>query len=83
MGSVHTVLTTRLFEADAANAGLSEDEIMEIIAWISENPRKGAIMPGTGGARKARFAGKREGKSGGYRTITTSAVTMFLYSFSR
>ena len=27
-------------------------------------------MPGTGGARKLRFAGRGKGKSGGYRVIT-------------
>ncbi|MCX7304421.1 MAG: hypothetical protein NTV73_08780 [Hyphomicrobiales bacterium] len=30
----------------------------------------GDIMPGTGGARKLRFAGRGKGKSGGYRIIT-------------
>jgi hypothetical protein len=27
-------------------------------------------MPGTGGARKRRFAGRGKGKSGGYRTVS-------------
>jgi len=27
-------------------------------------------MPGTGGARKVRFAGRGKGKSGGYRVVT-------------
>jgi hypothetical protein len=30
----------------------------------------GEVMPGTGGARKIRFAGRGKGKSGGYRVIT-------------
>src|ERR1700686_911319 len=29
-----------------------------------------ALIEGTGGARKVRFAGKGKGKSGGYRVIT-------------
>ena len=66
---MHGVLTTPIFEADAANAGLSDDEIMEMASWLSLNPFAGAIMRGTGGARKVRFAGKGKGKSGGYRTI--------------
>ena len=31
-------------------------------------------MPGTGGARKVRFAGRAKGKSGGYRVITFYAA---------
>jgi hypothetical protein len=34
-----------------------------------QNPTAGAIMEGTGGCRKLRFAGKGKGKSGGYRTV--------------
>ena len=63
------VLTTPIFEADAADAGLSDDEIMGMVTWLAANPLAGAIMAGTGGARKVRFAGKGKGKSGGYRTI--------------
>ena len=29
----------------------------------------GDLMPGTGGCRKVRFAGKGKGKRGGYRTV--------------
>lgn len=66
---MHGVLTTPTFEADAANAGVSEDEIATMVAWLASNPRAGVAMRGTGGARKVRFAGKGKGKSGGYRTI--------------
>jgi hypothetical protein len=34
----------------------------------------GDVMPGTGGARKVRFAGRGSGKSGGYRVITFYAA---------
>jgi len=37
---------------------------------VAENPTIGDPMPGTGGARKLRFAAKGKGKSGGYRVIT-------------
>ena len=37
---------------------------------VAENPAIGDPMPGTGGARKLRFAAKGKGKSGGYRVIT-------------
>lgn len=66
---MHSVLTTPTFEADAAGAGLTEDEIGAMVQWLSANPQAGAVMQGTGGARKVRFAGKGKGKSGGYRTI--------------
>lgn len=66
---MHAVLTTDTFEADAADAGVPEDEIEAMVRWLSANPQAGAVMQGTGGARKVRFAGKGKGKSGGYRTI--------------
>jgi hypothetical protein len=37
---------------------------------MAANPDAGDVMPGTGGARKVRFAGRGKGKSGGYRVIT-------------
>ena len=36
---------------------------------LSENPMCGDLMPGTGGARKVRFAAPGRGKRAGYRTI--------------
>lgn len=66
---MHAVLTTDTFEADASEAGLSEDEIESMVRWLSANPLAGAVMQGTGGARKVRLAGKGKGKSGGYRTV--------------
>ena len=37
---------------------------------IAVQPDAGDVIPGTGGVRKVRFAGKGRGKSGGYRAIT-------------
>jgi len=37
---------------------------------MAANPRAGDEMPGTGGARKVRFAAKGKGKSGGVGVIT-------------
>lgn len=53
----------------AKSAGLSDDEIDAIAAYIADNPKCGAIMPGTGGARKVRFAPSGRGKRGGFRVI--------------
>lgn len=41
-----------------------------IVNLIARNPGAGVLIPGTGGARKIRFAGRGKGKSGGYRIIT-------------
>jgi hypothetical protein len=66
---MHTVIRTPTFLSDAKAAGLSEDEQNTIVSEISKNPTAGALMEGTGGCRKLRFAGKGKGKSGGYRTV--------------
>jgi hypothetical protein len=67
---VQTVIRTATFLSDASAAGLLEDEQAEIVNLIATNPKLGDVMPGTGGARKARVAGRGKGKSGGYRVIT-------------
>lgn len=36
---------------------------------IAADPEGGVLVPGTGGARKLRHAGRSKGRSGGYRTI--------------
>ena len=67
---MHTVIETPAFLASAQEEGLSDDERAEIVAALARNPDAGELMPGTGGARKVRFAGRGKGKSGGYRVIT-------------
>ena len=54
---MHAVLTTDTFEADASEAGLSEDEIESMVRWLSANPLAGAVMQGTGGARTVHYYG--------------------------
>ena len=67
---MHSVIETSTFLTDCRRAGLSEDEVSEIVAAISNDPMAGDKMPGTGGALKRRFPGRGKGKSGGYRTVT-------------
>jgi hypothetical protein len=43
------------------------------VSYMAANPDAGDVMPGTG-VRKVRFAGRGEGKSGGYRVITFYAA---------
>lgn len=64
------VIETPTFIADCRNAGLSEDDASEMVRAISADPLTGDLIPGTGGARKRRFAGRGKGKSGGYRTVS-------------
>jgi hypothetical protein len=64
------VIETSVFLRDAARAGLSETERDEIITMIARDPTVGDVIPGPGGARKLRVAGRGKGKSGGYRIIT-------------
>jgi hypothetical protein len=67
---VHVVVESPEFAADAKAAGLNEDEVRQIITLLAKRPDAGVLIPGTGGARKVRFAGRGRGKSGGYRVIT-------------
>jgi hypothetical protein len=74
MHSVHAILETPTFLRDVAQNGMSEDQHERIVRRIAENPRQGDVIPGTGGARKVRFAGRGKGKSGGYRIVTYFAA---------
>lgn len=67
---MHTVIETPAYLASARDVGLSDEERDEIIGLLARHPDAGDLMPGTGGARKLRFAGRGKGKSGGYRVIT-------------
>ena len=67
---MHAVIEMPTFVKSAKEASVSEDEIAGIVTIIASNPEAGDVIPGTGGARKLRVAGKGKGKSGGYRVIT-------------
>jgi mRNA-degrading endonuclease RelE of RelBE toxin-antitoxin system len=71
---VHAVLETLTFLRDVAESGMSEDQHERVVRRVAENPRQGDVIPGTGGARKVRFAGRGKGKSGGYRVVTYFAA---------
>jgi hypothetical protein len=72
---MHAVIETSAFLGDAGAAGMSEEERFAMVNFIAANPTAGALMPGTGGARKIRFAGRGKGKSGGYRVVTYFAAS--------
>ncbi len=46
-----------------------EDERAEFTAFIASNPEAGAVVRGSGGVRKVRWAREGTGKSGGVRII--------------
>lgn len=49
---------------------MTDDEVGDLITFLSANPTAGNEISGTGGCRKVRVGGRGKGKSGGYRTIT-------------
>jgi len=71
---VHAVIETPTFLRDIARSGMLEDEHERIVQQLAKDPLRGSIIPGTGGARKVRFAGRGKGKSGGYRVVTYFAA---------
>ena len=46
-----------------------EDERAEFAAFIAVNPEAGAVIRGSGGVRKVRWAREGTGKSGGVRVV--------------
>lgn len=47
----------------------TDAERFEFIAWISENPTAGDVIPGAGPLRKVHWSRQGMGKSGGARVI--------------
>jgi hypothetical protein len=69
---MHTVTELNSFRRAATRAGMSDDDISDLVNFLSENPDAGDEISGTGGCRKVRFrmSENNKGKSGGVRTIT-------------
>lgn len=67
---MHAVCETRAFRRAAAQAGMSDEEVSDLVTYMAANPMAGDEISGTGGCRKLRWAGRGKGKSGGYRTIS-------------
>lgn len=55
------------FEKQWAKMGLNDNDLKRLQSELLENPEIGAIMQGTGGLRKVRFAFENRGKSGSAR----------------
>jgi hypothetical protein len=67
---MHTIVETPVFIRRAKQIGVTDEELDAIKTLLATTPDAGDEMPGTGGARKLRFAARGKGKSGGYRIIT-------------
>jgi hypothetical protein len=62
------VVETETF-LERAKAIMTETERTDMVAYLASNPEAGQLIPGTGGARKIRWAVRGRGKRGGARTI--------------
>ena len=71
---MHSVIETPPFLAAARNEGIDDAERESIVSYFASHPSAGEVIPGTGGARKVRIAGRSKGKSGGYRVVTFYAA---------
>jgi hypothetical protein len=84
---MQTIVETPPFLRSAAQAGMTEKEILKLIDYLAANPDAGDEIKGTGGCRKIRVAGRGKGKSGGYRVITFFSgpkIPLFLfYAYSK
>ena len=58
-----------LFRSKWKSLGLNDDDLRRLQQEILADPKIGAVMPGTGGVRKMRFAFEHRGKSGSVRII--------------
>jgi len=69
---MQTVCELHSFRKAAIASGMSEEDIVDLVNTLSENPNAGDEIQGTGGCRKLRFSirGNNKGKSGGVRAIT-------------
>ena len=66
---LHTVVETPSYLLDAVRY-LSEAERRAIVDHFAANPDSGVPIPGSGGARKLRWARQGGGKRGGVRIIS-------------
>ncbi len=57
------------FEKQWAKMGLNDNDLKRLQSELLENPEIGAVMQGTGGLRKVRFAFENRGKSGSARVV--------------
>jgi hypothetical protein len=80
--ALHTVVETPEF-LHRARRLFTDEERRRLVVHLAAHPMAGEPIPGTGGARKLRWAIGSRGKSGGTRVITFysgTSVPVFLLS---
>ena len=60
---------TRTFFSNWKEAGLNDADLIRLEEMLIQNPKLGEVIPGTGSARKMRFAFQGRGKRGSARVI--------------
>ena len=58
-----------IFRSRWKDMGLDDDDLKRLQEALLADPKIGAVMRGTGGVRKMRFAFEQKGKSGSVRVI--------------
>ena len=66
--AMYSFVESRLFTRLVGDY-LSDDEYARLQVALSESPDRGAIVPGSGGVRKLRWAQPGRGERGGVRVI--------------
>lgn len=64
-----TFVELPIFRARWKDMGLNDDDLKRLQEELLADPKVGAVMRGTGGVRKMRFAFEQKGKSGSVRVI--------------
>jgi len=67
-------IRTKVFEEDWKDAGLNDDNLLELESQLLENPQAGVVIPHLSGGRKIRFAASGRGKSGGVRVVYVDVI---------
>jgi hypothetical protein len=81
------IVRTTAFVGSLKKLGASEADLTRLEEEITANPDTGDVIPGMGGARKARFAMAARGKRGGGRAIYVFVMTVdtayLLFAYSK
>lgn len=64
-----TFVELPIFRSRWKDMGLDDDDLKRLQEELLADPKVGAVMHGTGGVRKMRFAFEQRGKSGSVRVI--------------
>ena len=66
---IRQFVETSIFSKRWTELGLGDDDLFDLQTFLIKRPSAGAVIPGTSGARKLRFAVSGKGKSSGSRII--------------